>query len=182
MQHEAHSSVRKAAYCFSCLPSHLWTERLGAHSTKCMCCCCVWVWFTLSFHCCVAIRWGGGALLPHTEVTKGPPGPLEWRGKESKHTQRSRREGPGIPFGMVGPLSWKPTRGGVSLTVLLPLYTAEEGCNNKTQANVWLTEVWLAWSLISLKAPAAVSWWRSTSRKCDILMLFDVTNDHWVID
>lgn len=53
----------------------------------------------------------GNKRFPGTPGVKGQTDP------------RGRRQGPGMPFGMVGPLSWKPTWKGVSLTV--------EGNDNK---------------------------------------------------
>lgn len=38
-----------------------------------------------------------------------------------------------MPLGIVDPLSWKRLPEDVSLTVLLPLHAAVEGCNNKNK-------------------------------------------------
>lgn len=75
-----------------------------------------------------------GSLATYRGNKRPPPTPRDpWSEgpAQSKDTQGAGGEGPGMPFGMVGPLSWKPTREGVSLTVLPPLHATEEGCNNK---------------------------------------------------
>lgn len=80
---------------------------------------------------CEAVCWGGGGSLVVFIGNKRAPGPLMRQGKDTKPPPKNRREGPGIPFGVVSPLSWKPIHRSVCLTVVPPLYTAEEGCNNK---------------------------------------------------
>lgn len=71
-----------------------------------------------------------GSLATYRGNKRGPETPGV-KGLPRANRTMEQEEGPGMPFGMVGPLLWKPSGEGVSVTVLLPLHAAEEGCNNK---------------------------------------------------
>lgn len=85
--------------------------------------------------CIVVWLCAGEEGLSKTTYRGNRKGPLRTPGVEGQLTANSymdQEEGPGVPFGMVDLLSWKPTQEGVRLTVLLPLpAAAEEACNNK---------------------------------------------------
>lgn len=79
--------------------------------------------------CIVVVCLGGRVLEPHyTKQQKGPGDPWSAGPTQSKQELLDGEEGPGMPFGVMHPLSWKPTREGVTLP---PLLDAEEGSNNK---------------------------------------------------
>lgn len=129
-----------SAYCFFLL-SDLWAERLGAlviplNAWRCS---DVVPGCDLPSICIVVCPCAGvgRAFQLHTEATKGAPGPLVWRASLQSTDLQDGEEGSLHAFWHARPSAMETnTREGVSVTVLLPLHAAVEGCNNKTQANV----------------------------------------------
>lgn len=76
------------------------------------------------------LGWKGS--LASYRGNKRAPGTPRVRAPPRANRPKEQEEGPGMPFGTAGPLSWKSTRESVqSESALLPLHTTKEGCNNK---------------------------------------------------